>query len=312
MTLAQLVYAVKIADTKSMNKAATELFISQPALSGAIRDLEEELHIELFIRTNRGVVVTTEGEEFLSYARQMVELNKMIDERYIEHKQSKKKFSVSMQHYSFAVEAFIELGRQFSMGEFELAVHETKTHEVIDNVRDYRSEIGVLYLNDFNEKAMKKIFAENGLEFFPLFVCGVSVYLSKTHPLAEKKKISFHELENYPCLSFEQGEKNSFYFAEEVLSTLDYKQIIKADDRATMLNLMIGMQGYTLCSGIICGELNGGNFVAVPLDTEDTMTIGYLKRKNMPLSILGQKYIEILKKYGEGGTEIGLSVNHIL
>ncbi len=312
MTLAQLVYAVKIADTKSMNKAATELFISQPALSGAIRDLEEELHIELFIRTNRGVVVTTEGEEFLSYARQMVELNKMIDERYIEHKQSKKKFSVSMQHYSFAVEAFIELGRQFSMGEFELAVHETKTHEVIDNVRDYRSEIGVLYLNDFNEKAMKKIFAENGLEFIPLFVCGVSVYLSKTHPLAEKKKIRFHELENYPCLSFEQGEKNSFYFAEEVLSTLNYKQIIKADDRATMLNLMIGMQGYTLCSGIICGELNGGNFVAVPLDTEDTMTIGYLKRKNMPLSILGQKYIEILKKYGKGGTEIGLSVNHIL
>lgn len=305
MTLAQLVYAVKIAETKSMNKAATELFISQPALSGAVRDLEEELHIELFIRTNRGIVVTTEGEEFLSYARQMVELNKMIDERYIEQKQSKKKFSVSMQHYSFAVEAFIELGGQFSMGEFELAVHETKTYEVIDNVRDYRSEIGVLYLNDFNEKAMKKIFAENGLEFFPLFVCGVSVYLCKTHPLAEKGKIEFDELEDYPCLSFEQGEKNSFYFAEEVLSTLHYKQIIKADDRATMLNLMVGMQGYTLCSGIICEELNGGNFVSVPLDTEDTMTIGYVKRKNMPLSVLGQKYIEILKKYGKGGTCVG-------
>jgi len=188
MTLAQLVYAVKIADTKSMNKAATELFISQPALSGAVRDLEEELHIELFIRTNRGIVVTTEGEEFLSYARQMVELNKMIDERYIEQKQSKKKFSVSMQHYSFAVEAFIELGRQFSMGEFELAVHETKTYEVIDNVRDYRSEIGVLYLNDFNEKAMKKIFTENGLEFFLLFVCGVSVYLVKRIRWQKRKK----------------------------------------------------------------------------------------------------------------------------
>ena len=298
MTLVQLVYAVKIADTKSMNKAAAELFVSQPALSGAIRDLEEELHIELFIRTNRGIVVTSEGEEFLSYARQMVELNKMISERYVEHKQTKKKFSVSMQHYSFAVEAFIELGRQFSMGEFELAVHETKTHEVIDNVRDYRSEIGVLYLNEFNEKVMKKIFAENGLEFFPLFVCGISVYLSKKHPLAGRERIGFDELKDYPCLSFEQGEKNSFYFAEEVLSTLDYKQTIKADDRATMLNLMVGMQGYTLCSGIICEELNGGSFVSVPLDTGDTMTIGYVKRKNMPLSILGQKYIEILKRYG--------------
>ena len=298
MTLTQLIYTVKIADTKSMNKAAAELFVSQPALSGAIRDLEDEIHIKLFIRTNRGIVITTEGEEFLSYARQMVELNKMIDERYIDNKQTKKKFSVSMQHYSFAVEAFIELGNKFSMSEFELAVHETKTHEVIDNVREYRSEIGVLYLNEFNEKAMKKIFNENGLEFIPLFECKISVYLSKDHPLAGKERIKFEELKDYPCLSFEQGAKNSFYFAEEVLSTLDYRQIIKADDRATMLNLMVGMKGYTLCSGIICEDLNSGNYISVPLDTKDTMTIGYIKRRNMPLSILGQEYIEILKRYG--------------
>lgn len=300
MTLTQLVYAVKIADTKSMNKAAAELFVSQPALSGAIRDLEDELHIELFIRTNRGIVITTEGGEFLSYARQMVELNKMIEERYIDNKQTRKKFSVSMQHYSFAVEAFMELANKISMNEFELAVHETKTHEVIDNVKDYRSEIGVLYLNEFNEKAMEKIFADNELEFIPLFRCGISVYLSKNHPLAEKERIRFEELKDYPCLSFEQGDRNSFYFAEEVLSTLNYKQIIKADDRATMLNLMVGMKGYTLCSGIICEELNGGSYVSVPLDTKDTMTIGYIKRKNISLSILGQEYVEILKKYGSG------------
>lgn len=298
MTLTQLVYAVKIAETKSMNKAAAELFVSQPALSGAIRDLEDELHIELFIRSNRGIVITAEGEEFLSYARQMVELNRMVSERYIDKKQEKKRFSVSMQHYSFAVEAFIELCNRFSMSEFELAVHETKTHEVIDNVRDCRSEIGVLYLNEFNEKAMKKIFAENGLEFVRLFECGISVYLSRNHPLAERERICFEELRDFPCLSFEQGDRNSFYFAEEVLSTLDYRQIIKADDRATMLNLMTGMNGYTLCSGLICEELNGGEYRAVPLDTDDTMTIGYVKRSNMPLSVLGQEYIEILKRYG--------------
>lgn len=298
MTLTQLVCAVRIADTKSMNKAAAELFVSQPALSGAIRDLEDEIHIELFIRTNRGIVITTEGEEFLSYARQMVELHRMIRERYIDNKQTKKKFSVSMQHYSFAVEAFMELANKCSMSEFELAVHETKTYEVISNVREYRSEIGVLYLNEFNEKAMKKIFNDNELEFTPLFDCGISVYLSKSHPLAERKRIQFEELKDYPCLSFEQGTKNSFYFSEEVLSTLDYKQIIKADDRATMLNLMVGMNGYTLCSGIICEDLNGGNYVSVPLDTKDKMTIGFIKRKNMPLSMLGQEYIEILKKYG--------------
>lgn len=299
MTLTQLTYVVKIADLKSMNKAAAELFVSQPALSGAIKDLEEEIHTELFIRSNRGITITPKGEEFLSYARQMVELNKLIEERYVEEKQYKKKFSVSMQHYSFAVEAFIELANQLKVGEFELAVHETKTHEVIDNVKNFRSEIGVLYINEFNEKVMNKIFLENELEFVQLFNCGISVYISNTHPLANKKLIKFEELRDYPCLSFEQGEKNSFYFAEEVLSTLNYKQIIKADDRATMLNLMVGMNGYTLCSGLICEELNGGNYLSVPLDTKDTMTIGYIKRKKIPLTSLAQKYIEILTNYGK-------------
>lgn len=221
----------------------------------------------------------------------------MINERYTEDKSQKKKFSVSMQHYSFAVEAFIKLGKKFSMNEFELAVYETKTFDVIENVRDNRSEIGVLYLNDFNRKALNKIISENKLEFVPLFDCGISVYLSRKHPLAGRTKISFEELEPYPCLSFEQGDKNAFYFAEEVLSTLDYKQIIKTNDRATMLNLMVGLNGYTLCSGIICGDLNGGNFVSVSFDTSDYMTIGYIKRKNMLLSMIGQEYIQILKKY---------------
>lgn len=298
MTLQQLVYAVKIADTKSMNKAAAELYVSQPALSSTIRDLEEELNIELFIRTNRGIVITAEGDEFLSYARQMVELNQMIEDRYINNEKKKNKFSVSMQHYSFAVEAFIELAKEIRLDDFELAVHETRTNEVIEFVRDYRSELGILYLNEFNRKALQKIFSENGLEFTELFDCGVFVYLSNEHPLAGKEKIAFEELKDYPCLSFEQGERNSFYYAEEVFSTLEYKQIIKADDRATMLNLMVGMNGYTLCSGIICEELNGSAYRAIPLDTEEKMTIGYIKRKGMRLSTLGRRYIEILTQYG--------------
>lgn len=298
MTLQQLVYAVKIADTKSMNKAAAELYVSQPALSSTIRDLEEELNIELFIRTNRGIVITAEGDEFLSYARQMVELNQMIEDRYINNEKKKNKFSVSMQHYSFAVEAFIELAKEIRLDDFELAVHETRTNEVIEFVRDYRSELGILYLNEFNRKALQKIFSENGLEFTELFDCDVFVYLSNEHPLAGKEKIAFEELKDYPCFSFEQGERNSFYYAEEVFSTLEYKQIIKADDRATMLNLMVGMNGYTLCSGIICEELNGSAYRAIPLDTEEKMTIGYIKRKGMRLSTLGRRYIEILTQYG--------------
>ena len=299
MTLQQLRYAVAIAEHKSMNKAAAELFITQPSLSNTIKDLEEEIHTEIFVRSNRGISITPEGEEFLGYARQMLDHYRLIEERYVENAPSKKRFSVSMQHYTFAVEAFIQMAKSFNMDEYEFAVHETKTSEVIENVRLNRSEIGIIYKNEFNSKFIEKILKENGLEFIPLFECKIYVYLSKSNPLASKETIDFEDLQQYPCLSFEQGDNNSFYFAEEVLSTYDYRQIIKANDRATLLNLMVGLNGYTLCSGIICSELNGDEYAAIPLNTEETMTIGYIKHRKMPLSRLGRRYIEELQKYEE-------------
>ena len=105
------------------------------------------------------------------------------------------------------------------------------------------------------------------------------------------------ELKEYPCLSFEQGGNNSFYFAEEVLSTYEYKRLIKADDRATMLNLMVGLNGYTLCSGIICEDLNGSDYCAVKLDSDEIMTIGYVARKGVNISALGKKYLEEISRY---------------
>ncbi|MBQ7775189.1 MAG: LysR family transcriptional regulator [Lachnospiraceae bacterium] len=299
MTLQQLRYAVAIADHKSMNKAAAELFITQPSLSNTMKDLENEIHIKIFERSNRGIIITPEGEEFLGYARQMLNHYQLIEERYVENAVSKKKFSVSMQHYTFAVEAFIQMAKEFGMDEYEFAVHEAKTSEVIENVHSNKSEIGIIYKNEFNEKFMDKILRDNELEFIPLFDCRIYVYLSKGNPLAKKSRIDFEELQQYPCLSFEQGDNNSFYFAEEVLSTNEYKQIIKADDRATLLNLMVGLNGYTLCSGIICENLNGDEYTAIPLNTEETMTIGYIKNKRIPLSILGKRYIEELQKYRE-------------
>ena len=297
MTLQQLLYSVKIAETKSMNKAASELFISQPALSSAIHDLEEELGIEIFIRNQRGIIVTTEGENFLSYARQIVEMSNMLKDRYVSEEMKTNKFSVSMQHYSFAVEAFMTLSEEFKLHDYELAVHETKTAEVIDNVEKFRSELGIIYESSFNSKAIDKILSDRGLEFVSLFECAVYVYLSADHPLANRKSVTLDDLFDYPCLSFEQGENNSFYYAEEMFPTHKYNRVIKADDRATMLNLMTGMQGFTLCSGIICEKLNGDGYTAIPLDTDELMTIGYIKRKGMPLSKLGERYISILKKY---------------
>lgn len=297
MTLLQLKYVIAIADTGSMNRAAKELFISQPSLSLALRELENEIGVELFRRSNRGVVLTQEGTEFLGYARQVAEQYKLIEARYIEKEDVKKKFSVSMQHYTFSVNAFVEMVKQFGMDEYEFAIHETKTYEVIEDVKNFKSEIGILYVNDFNRKVLTKLFQENDLEFNPLFQCGVYVYMWKGHPLAQKQEISIEELEEYPCLSFEQGTYNSFYFAEEVLSTYQYKQLIKVNDRATILNLMVGLNGFTLCSGIICESLNGTDYCAVKLKSNEVMMIGYLKRKGVAISVLGQKYLEEIAKY---------------
>ena len=297
MTLTQCKYAVTVAEAGSMNEAARLLFISQPSLSAAIRELEDETGTELFLRTNRGIALTPEGEEFIGYARMLLEQYQLMESKYIAKEKTKKKFSVSMQHYTFAVSAFVELVKQFGMDEYEFAVHETKTYDVIDDVKNFRSEICILYVNDFNQKVLYKLFRDCGLEFHELLRCGIYVYLWKGHPLANRKLISLEDLREYPCLSFDQGAHGSFYFAEEVLSTYEYKRIIKANDRATLLNLMIGLNAYTLCSGIICEELNGSDYCAVKLDSNEVMTIGYLARKGTKISRIGQQYLAEISKF---------------
>ncbi len=297
MTLTQLKYAVTVAGEKSMNEAARKLFISQPSLSTAIRELETEIGIKIFRRTSRGILLTPEGEEFIGYARQVTEQCELIETKYVQKENVKQKFGVSMQHYTFAVNAFVEMVKQFGMEKYEFAVRETKTYEVIEDVKNFKSEIGILYINDFNSKVLKKLFAEYELEFHEILQCSIYVYLWKGHPLAMQQEITLEELADYPCLAFEQGNYNSFYFAEEVLSNYQYRQLIKANDRATLLNLMVGLNGYTLCSGIICEELNGSDYCAVKLKSDEVMTIGFLKRKGIALSELGEKYVEELSKY---------------
>lgn len=298
MTLQQLKYALTIADCGSMNEAAKQLFISQPSLSETMKELETEIGLDIFLRANRGIVITPEGEEFLGYARQVTEQFGLLQSKYID-KKVKEKFSVSTQHYTFAVKAFVETVKQIGMEQYEFAVHETTTISVIENVKNFKSEIGVLYENDFNEKVLNKMFKENGLEFVELFSCDTFVYLWSGHPLAKQDVITMEELDEYPCLSFDQGKNNSLYLAEEMKSTYEYRRLIKANDRATLLNLMIGLNAYTLCSGIICEDLNGNDYKAVPLKETEKMRIGYIKRKGAKVSHIGELYIEELKKYKE-------------
>ncbi len=296
MTLQQLQQVITIADSKSMNEAAKKLYVSQPNLSAVVKELEAEAGISIFIRSNRGIIITPEGEEFIGYARQIVEQYQLLENRYLTT-ESKKKFSVSTLHYSFAVKAFVELVKHVGMEEYEFAIHETQTSRVIENVKNMKSELGILYLSDFNQAVLTKLFKENGLVFEELIICDTYVYLWKEHPLASQSKISMDELEDYPCIAFEQGKNNSFHFAEEMKSTYDYKKLIKIDDRATVLNLMVGLNAYTLCSGIICEELNGSDYVAIPLIESEPMRVGYIQRKGAKLSAIGETYLHELKKY---------------
>ncbi|MCI6499349.1 MAG: LysR family transcriptional regulator [Lachnospiraceae bacterium] len=299
MTINQLKYIIAISKVNSINEAAKKLYISQPSLTNALQSLENEVGFDIFIRSKSGISLTVKGAEFLGYAKSVVEQYEILDAKYISKSNTKRALHVSMQHYTFAVNAFIKVIRQYGMDEYEFEIHETKTHEVIENVKNQKSEIGVLYLNNYNKMVLNKMFNEAGIKFTPLFDCSIYAYMSKQNPLAEKAEVTMEDLEPYPCLSFAQGDYNSFYFAEEVLSTYEYKRLVRANDRATMLNLMVGINGYTLCSGIICEDLNGSEYCAIKLKTDEKMTIGYIARKSSVISEMGQKYIEELSKYKE-------------
>lgn len=299
MTLQQIHYAIVISETGSMNKAAELLYISQPSLTAAVKELEKEIGITVFNRSGKGVSLTADGMEFLTYARQVYQQYETLSEKYSGGR-VKRKFGVSAQHYSFAVQAFVETVKEYDTCDYEFAVRETNTADVINDVVSLKSEIGILYLSNFNRQFIMKILTANQLEFHHLTDCGVYAYIWKGHPLAERKTVSLSELESYPCLTFEQGDKSSFYFAEEIFSTSDYSRVIRATDRSTMLNLMKGLNGYTFCSGIICGSLNGSDYTAVPIaDNADLMEIGYILRKNIILSDTGKNYIKKLKAFLE-------------
>lgn len=297
MTLQQLKYVITVAETGTITEAANRLYISQPSLTNAIHELEKEMHINIFNRTNKGITLSKEGDDFLGYARQVLEQAAILEDRYKKTPGGKKKFCVSTQHYSFAVNAFVDLIKEYGQDDYDFSLRETQTYEIIDDVAQMRSEIGILFFNDFNEAVLTKILRSHDLMFHPLFTARPHVFISRIHPLASNTVITNEELEAYPYLSFEQGEHNSFYFSEEIFSSSERRKNIRVRDRATLFNLLIGLNGYTVCSGVIDEKLNGSDIIAVPLADEDNMRIGYITHKRGMLSQLGTSYLEALKKY---------------
>ncbi|WP_019320536.1 LysR family transcriptional regulator [Streptococcus mutans] len=294
MRIQQLHYIIKIVETGSMNEAAKQLFITQPSLSNAVRDLEREMGIEIFIRNPKGITLTKDGVEFLSYARQVVEQTALLEERYKSQGYTRELFSVSAQHYAFVVNAFVSLLKETDMTRYELFLRETRTYEIIDDVKNFRSEIGVLFLNSYNHDVLTKMFDDNHLTYTSLFKAHPHIFVSKDNPLAKHQSVSLSDLEDFPYLSYDQGIHNSFYFSEEIMSQISHKKSIVVSDRATLFNLMIGLDGYTIATGILNSNLNGDNIVSIPLEVDDEIDIIYLKHEKANLSKMGEKFIDYL------------------
>lgn len=305
MRIQQLEYLTVIAETGSINEAAKQLFLTQPSLSNAIKELEQEMGITILLRSKLGVSLTDEGREFLIYARQILDQVHLLEERYQHDTVRKQALSVSAQHYAFVVHAFVELIKSVNADKYQFTLRETETQNILDDITSFKSELGILYLNEFNQQVMKKLFKTNDLVFTPLFVATPHVFVGIQNPLTKKKSVTLEDLVEYPYLSYEQGEVNSFYFSEEILSTITHKKSIKVSDRATIFNLMVGLNGYTISSGIISSELNDDKIVAIPLEVKDDITLGWVKHKQMELTPIAQHYLAILKQHIRGfGFEI--------
>ena len=297
MKLQQLRYVVKVAECGSITEASRRLFVSQPSITASIRDLENEMGVHIFERTNKGVIVSEEGETFLGYARQVLDQSDLLEGKYKGTSEQVPHFSVSCQHYSFAVNAFVDVIREFDAARYDFTLREEQTHEIIEDVAHMKSELGILYLSEHNREVIERMLAANELVFEGLFCAAPHVFVCADHPLADRASVTLEDLEDYPFLSYEQGSYNSFYYSEELTSTFERRKNIRVRDRATLFNLAMGLNGYTVCSGVISHELNGPGIISIPLDVDEYMEIGIITRKNTTLTRYGQAYIEAIRQH---------------
>lgn len=297
MKLQQLRYVVKVAECGSITEASRRLFVSQPSITASIRDLENEMGVHIFERTNKGVIVSEEGETFLGYARQVLDQADLLEGKYKGTSEQVPHFSVSCQHYSFAVNAFVDVIREFDAARYDFTLREEQTHEIIEDVAHMKSELGILYLSEHNREVIERMLAANELVFGGLFCAAPHVFVCADHPLAGHASVTLEDLEDYPFLSYEQGSYNSFYYSEELTSTFERRKNIRVRDRATLFNLAMGLNGYTVCSGVISHELNGPGIISIPLDVDEYMEIGIITRKNTTLTRYGQAYIDAIRQH---------------
>ncbi len=297
MTIQQCKYILKIAQCGSLNEAAKQLYVAQSSLSVSVKSLEQELNIEIFRRAGGGVHLTEAGVEFVQYARRLVEQSDLILDRFTENRQLCH-LNISTQHYDFVADVFGKLLNETHESHYRFSLREMKTYDVIRETELGFCDIGILAIKDKDRGIMERFIAGKGLTFAPILKALPHVFLRKEHPAAKADVITLEALKDYPYVSYEQGEHSSSFFTEEIAGACSDKQV-EISDRASLMNVLLASDCYTLGTGIMPSLLNCDRIVSIPLESDDFYIIGTVMRADRKPSDLAEKFSEMLKVNAE-------------
>lgn len=297
MTIQQCKYILEIVKKGSFSEAAKQLFVAQSALSTSVKLLENELNIKIFERSKNGVFLTDDGAEFARYAEELVEQEKFIVERYGRAGEAKRLYVVS-QHYDFVADVFCSLLRDEVDG-CDFALKELKTYDVIREVESAYSDIGIIAIKDGDFDIMKRYLGGRGLEFTPFLKAGAHVFVRANHPLAKKNKITNEDLKGFPFVLYEQGSHNSSFFSEEIECGFDVARRVRISDRATLMNVLLTTDCYTVGTGVMPSALNDGKIVSLPHESSSFYSIGYILSSDRKRSELCERFIGLLKEFSK-------------
>ena len=295
MTLNQMTYFKTLAETGHMGQAAEKLFLSQPSLSAAIKELETELDITIFERTGRGIRLSADGAAFIRGAVALLEQADDLKARFsAQPPEAPRSFSLSAQHYSFVADAFVEIMRGMSENRYSLTLREGRTLEIIDDVCERKSELGVLFLSASNRRPLTRLFASRGLDFRAIKQVEPHVFIRPEHPLSGHQRLSPRHLQDYPYICYEQGEVSPVFFSEELMVERCRPRVVHVSDRATMENVIAQTDAYTIGTGYIIPTFTGVGMSSIPLDTDEQMEIGILTLREAGLSPLASDFVKVL------------------
>ena len=295
MTIQQCKYVLEIARIGSFSEAAKQLFIAQSSLSAAVKSLERELNIRIFERSNNGVYLTDDGSEFVRYAKEITAADELVARRYSAPHEAEKLF-IATQHYDFIADVFGNFVKNADAERYRYSIKEIETHNVIHEVETAYSDIGIIAIKDGDYDIMKRYLSKRNLSFTPLLEASPHVFFRRQHPLAWAEKLSSAELKDYPYVSYEQGEQTSSFFTEEMTDALYTDKHIEISDRATLMNLLLITDAYTVGTGIMPSALNKGDIVSIPLDSKEHYIIGYLLNDTRKLSPMTKRFIDHLEQ----------------